>query len=165
MSPWFHAKLWLVRAGMKAQSAGVGQLPPPVAKKNQSGSANGVNVGFRNWSADIMWSVFISVRSARATMMFCWSTPVYGFSQWSWAISRSRFPRHQVRLGRVARDVDVGRVVRVDREARRVAELCPDHAPQVGVDLAHAVVVAGDVDAVAALRSRLGGHQGGALAD
>src|SRR5207253_4959164 len=91
MSPWFQAKLWFVRAGIEAQSAGVGQLPPPVAKKNQLGSANGVNVGLRNWSADIMCSVRISVRSASPAMMLFSTWPVYGFSQLSWAISRSRF--------------------------------------------------------------------------
>ena len=33
MSPWFHAKLWLVRAGMNAHAAGVAQVAgvaPPV---------------------------------------------------------------------------------------------------------------------------------------
>ena len=94
MSPWFHAKLWLVRAGIDAQSAGVAHgvgVAPPVAKKNQSGSANGVKVGVRNGSAVTMCSVFISVLSASATMMLFWTTPVYGFSQLSWDISRSRF--------------------------------------------------------------------------
>ena len=91
MSPWFQAKLWLVRAGIDAQAACVAQAAPPVAKKNQSGSANGVKVGVRAGSAVTMCSVFISTGSASATMMLCWSTPVYGFSQCSWAISRSRF--------------------------------------------------------------------------
>ena len=50
MSPWFQAKLWRDRGGIDAQSAGVAQFAPPVAKKNQSGSANGVNVGVRNGS-------------------------------------------------------------------------------------------------------------------
>src|SRR5207253_8104606 len=66
-SPWFHAKLWLVRPGMKAQAAGVAHavgVVPPVAKKNQFGSANGVNVGVRNGSEVTMCSVFISVLSA-----------------------------------------------------------------------------------------------------
>ena len=61
------------------------------AKKNQSGSANGVNVGVRNGSDVTMCSVRISILSASATMISCWSTPVYGFGQCSWAISRSRF--------------------------------------------------------------------------
>src|SRR5438552_10332815 len=97
MSPWFQAKLWFVLSGMVTQgavgggaeqSAGVG---PPVAKKNQSGSANGVNVGVRAGSAVIMWSVFISVLSARATMMLCSVWVVYGFTALSCAISRSSF--------------------------------------------------------------------------
>ena len=47
-------------------------VAPPVAKKNQSGSANGVKVGVLIGSAVTMWSVFISVWSASATMMsFC----------------------------------------------------------------------------------------------
>src|SRR5207253_4156360 len=90
MSPWFHAKLLLVRAGIDAQASGVAQFPPPVAKKNQFGSANGVNVGVRNGSAVTMCSVFISVLSASATMMLFSTSPVYGFSQLSWDISRSR---------------------------------------------------------------------------
>src|SRR6266496_4092931 len=93
MSPWFQAKLWLVRAGMNAHASGVAHgvgVVPPVAKKNQSGSANGVNVGVRNGSAVIMCSVFISVWSAIATMMLFSTVPVYGFSQLSWPISRSR---------------------------------------------------------------------------
>ena len=64
MSPWFQAKLWFDRAGMNAHAAGVAQVAgvaPPVAKKNQSGSANGVNVGVRNGSAVTMCKVFISV--------------------------------------------------------------------------------------------------------
>src|SRR4029077_11811312 len=94
MSPWFHAKLWLVRAGIEAQAAGVAQaagIAPPVAKKNQSGSANGVKVGVRNGSAVTMCRVFISVLSASPTMMLFWTAPVYGFNQLSWDISRSRF--------------------------------------------------------------------------
>src|SRR3989440_7267787 len=94
MSPWFHAKLWFVRAGMNAHAAGVAHVAgvvPLVAKKNQSGSANGVNVGVRNGSAVIMWRVFIPVWSASRTMMLFSTWPVYGFSQLSWAISRSRF--------------------------------------------------------------------------
>ena len=84
MSPWFHAKLWFVRAGMNAHAACVAQVAGvPEAKKNQSGSANGVNVGVRSGSAVTMCSVFISVRSASATMMFCSSAPVYGFVQCS----------------------------------------------------------------------------------
>src|SRR5437868_15410791 len=93
MSPWFHAKLWLVRAGMKAHAAGVAHVAgvvPPVAKKNQSGSANGVNVGVRNGSVVTMWSAFISVWSASATMMLFSTWFVYGLSQLSWLISRSR---------------------------------------------------------------------------
>ena len=60
-------------------------------------------------------------------------------------------PRHRVGLGRVARDVDVRGVVRVDREVGRVAVLRADHAAQVAVDLADrtAGVVARDRDAVA----------------
>src|SRR4029077_10257666 len=57
MSPWFQAKLWGVRAGMDAHDAGVGQTPPDVEKKNQSGSANNVKVGVRNGSAVTMWRV------------------------------------------------------------------------------------------------------------
>src|SRR6266516_4558400 len=88
MSPWFQAKLWLVRAGMNAHAAGVGQVPsvggtPAVAKKNQSGSANGVKVGVRNGSAVTMCNVFISVWSASATMMLFSTVFVYGFSQLS----------------------------------------------------------------------------------
>src|SRR5919197_875449 len=93
MSPWFHAKLWLVRAGIEAHASGVAQtagVAPPVAKKNQSGSANGVKVGVRNGSAVTMCSVFISVWSAWATMMLFSTAPVYGFSQLRWLISRSR---------------------------------------------------------------------------
>ena len=94
MSPWFHAKLELVRAGMTAHAPGVAHVAgvaPPVAKKNQSGSANGVKVGVRNGSAVTMWSVCISVWSASPTMMLFSTWPVYGFSQLSPAISRSRF--------------------------------------------------------------------------
>src|SRR5262245_55856209 len=94
MSPWFQAKLWFVRAGINAHAAGVAQVTgvgAPVAKKNQFGSANGVNVGVRNGSAVTMCSVFIPVWSARATMMLFWTWLVYGFSQLSCAISRSRF--------------------------------------------------------------------------
>src|SRR6266516_7884950 len=93
MSPWFQAKLWFVRAGMNAHAAGVAHVAgvaPPVAKKNQSGSANGVNVGVRFGSAVIMWSVFISVWSACATMMLFWICPVYGLRPLSCDISRSR---------------------------------------------------------------------------
>ena len=92
MSPWFHAKLWFDRGGMKEQSTGVAQVAgvvPPVAKKNQSGSANGVNVGVRNGSAVTMCSVFISVWSASATMMLFSTLPVYGFRQLSPLVSRS----------------------------------------------------------------------------
>src|SRR6266852_5364034 len=63
---------------MKAQAAGVGHAAPPVAKKNQSGSANGVKVGVRNGSAVTMCNVFISVWSASATMMLFSTKPVYG---------------------------------------------------------------------------------------
>src|SRR5438445_7068111 len=93
MSPWFQAKLWLVRAGIKAQAAGVAHtvgVTPPVANKNQSGSANGVNVGVRNGSAVTMCSVFISVWSASATMILFSTVFVYGFNQLKPAISRSR---------------------------------------------------------------------------
>src|SRR5439155_2492540 len=91
MSPWFQAKLWFERDGMNAQAAGVAQLAGLFdANKNQSGSANGVNVGVRAGSAVIMWSVFISVLSASATMMLFSTWFVYGFSQCSCAISRSR---------------------------------------------------------------------------
>src|SRR5437762_12166482 len=93
MSPWFQAKLWLVRDGIDAHAAGVAQVAgvvPPVAKKNQSGSANGVNVGVRNGSAVTMCNVFIAVWSARPTMMLFSTCPVYGFSQLRCAISRSR---------------------------------------------------------------------------
>src|SRR5437763_14277339 len=94
MSPWFHAKLWLVRAGMNAQAAGVAHVAgvvPPVAKKNQSGSANGVNVGVRKGSVVTMWSDFMPVWSASATMMLFSTVFVYGFNQLRPAISRSRF--------------------------------------------------------------------------
>src|SRR2546423_12976148 len=94
MSPWFQAKLWLVRAGMNAHGGGVVHVAgvvPPVAKKNQLGSANGVNVGGRNGSAVTMCNVFISVGSASPTMMLFSVCPVYGVSQLSPAISRSRF--------------------------------------------------------------------------
>src|SRR5438270_7083526 len=93
MSPWFHAKLWLVRPGMKAHAPGVAHdagVVPPVAKRNQFGSANGVNVGVRNGSAVIMCSVFMPVWSARATMMLFSTVLVYGFNQFRPAISRSR---------------------------------------------------------------------------
>src|SRR5919108_1466459 len=89
MSPWFQAKLWLVRAGMNAHAPGVAQVVgvvPPVAKKNQFGSANGVNVGVRNGSAVIMCSVFIPAWSAWATMMLFSTVFVYGLSQFSPAI-------------------------------------------------------------------------------
>src|SRR6478672_4765090 len=90
MSPWFQAKLWFPLAGMNAHAACVAQVAGELeAKKNQSGSANGVNVGVRAGSAVIMWSVFISVLSASATMMLFSVWLVYGFSQLSWAISRS----------------------------------------------------------------------------
>src|SRR5256885_1747734 len=92
MSPWFQAKLEFPLAGMNAHAACVAQVAGEFeAKKNQFGSANGVNVGVRAGSAVIMCSVFISVLSASATMMLFSTTPVYGFSQLSWAISRSRF--------------------------------------------------------------------------
>src|SRR5919197_5465998 len=92
MSPWFQAKLWFVLAGMKAQAASVAHVAgEPDEKKNQSGSANGVNVGVRAGSAVIMWSVFISVLSASPTMMLFSTLFVYGFSQLSRAISRSSF--------------------------------------------------------------------------
>src|SRR5919109_3810789 len=77
---------------MKAHAAGVAHVAggvPLVAKKNQFGSANGVKVGVRNGSAVIMCNVFMPVWSARATMMLFSTEPVYGFSQLSWAISRS----------------------------------------------------------------------------
>src|SRR4026209_739460 len=80
MSPWFHAKLWLVRAGIDAQVAGVAHAAPPEAKKNQSGSANGVNVGVLAGSAVTVRQRFIAVLSACATMMLFWTNPVYGFS-------------------------------------------------------------------------------------
>src|ERR671934_3024248 len=92
MSPWFHAKLLGPRAGMNAHAAGVPHVAGvPEAKKTQSGSANGVNVGVRAGSAVIMWSVFISVLSASPTMMLFSTLFVYGFSQLSRAISRSSF--------------------------------------------------------------------------
>ena len=93
MSPWFQAKLWLVRAGMNAHASGVAHVAggvPPVAKKNQFGSANGVNVGVRNGSAVTMCSVFIPAWSASATMMLFSTVFVYGFNQLKPAISRSR---------------------------------------------------------------------------
>src|SRR2546421_448936 len=86
MSPWFQAKLWFVRAGMNAQADGEPQsagVAPPVAKKNQSGSANGVNVGVRNWSAVTICSVFIPVWSASATMILFSTALVYGFRQFN----------------------------------------------------------------------------------
>ena len=63
---------------------------PLVAKKNQFGSANGVKVGVRKGSAVTMCSVFIPVWSASATIILFSTAPVYGFSQLSWLISRSR---------------------------------------------------------------------------
>src|SRR5512138_1675724 len=78
---------------MKAQAAGLAQVLgvlPPVAKKNQLGSANGVNVGVRMGSAVTICNVRISVRSASATMILFSTEPVYGFSQLNWAISLSR---------------------------------------------------------------------------
>ena len=89
MSPWFQAKLWSTVGGMNAQRRRRAVRAPPVAKKNQSGSANGVNVGVRNGSAVTMCSVFIPVWSASATMMLFSTVFVYGFSQLSSAISRS----------------------------------------------------------------------------
>ena len=77
MSPWFQAKLWLVRAGIEAHAASVAHVAgDPDAKKNQFGSANGVNVGVRAGSAVTMCSVFISVWSASATMMLFSTDPV-----------------------------------------------------------------------------------------
>src|SRR5436190_7560203 len=92
MSPWFHANVSApeLRSGIDAHAAGVVQTPPPVAKKNQFGSANGVYVGVRSGSAVTMCNVFISVRSACATMMLFSTALVYGFSQLSLAVSRSR---------------------------------------------------------------------------
>src|SRR5207247_11334366 len=86
MSPWFHAKLWFVRAGIDAHAAGVAHgegVAPPVAKKNQSGSAKSVKVGVRKGSAVTMCSVFSSTGSAIARMIpFGWfsTVPVYGFT-------------------------------------------------------------------------------------
>ena len=93
MSPWFHANVSApeLRSGIDAHAAGVGQAPPPVAKKNQFGSANGVYVGVRSGSAVSMCRVLISVRSACATMMLFSTVLVYGFSQLSRAVSRSSF--------------------------------------------------------------------------
>src|SRR5712691_7143835 len=57
---------------MEAQAAGVAHVAgvtPPVAKKNQSGSANGVKVGVRNGSAVTMCNVFIMVALADHTEM------------------------------------------------------------------------------------------------
>ena len=69
---------------MNAHAAGIAQVAGEFeAKKNQLGSANGVNVGVRAGSAVIMWSVFISVLSASATMMLCSVWFVYGFNQFS----------------------------------------------------------------------------------
>src|SRR6185437_10511673 len=93
MSPWFQAKLCDVRAGIDAHASGVAQVAggvPPVAKKNQSGSANGVNVGVLFGSAVTICSVFIPVWSASATMILFSTEFVYGFCQLSPAISRSR---------------------------------------------------------------------------
>src|SRR6478735_1259501 len=81
MSPWFQAKLWDVRAGMNAHVAGVGQTPPDVEKKNQSGSANNVKVGVRNGSAVTMCRVASSTGSTIAWMMLLWTELLYGFSQ------------------------------------------------------------------------------------
>src|SRR4030088_3270663 len=78
---------------MNAHAAGVRHVAGVaalVAKKNQFGSANGVNVGVRIGSVVIMCSVFMPVWSASATMMLFSTTPVYGFSQLNWLISRSR---------------------------------------------------------------------------
>src|SRR6059058_5297329 len=98
MSPWFQAKLWFVRAGMKAHGpGGVGGFAhvtgdaPLVAKKNHSGSANAVNVGVRYGSDVTMCKVFMAAGSASATMMLFSTALVYGFGQLSWLISRSRF--------------------------------------------------------------------------
>src|SRR5712691_465495 len=91
MSPWFHAKLLSLRAGIDAQAARVAHVALPDAKKNQFGSANGVKVGVRAGSAVTMWSVFISVWSACATMMLFSTLFVYGLSQLRCAISRSSF--------------------------------------------------------------------------
>ena len=91
MSPWFQAKLWRVRArDERARRRRRAGDAPPVAKKNQSGSANSVNVGVRIGSAVTMCRIFISTGSASATMMLFWTALVYGFSQLRPAISRSR---------------------------------------------------------------------------
>jgi hypothetical protein len=66
----------LVRAGIEAQSVCAAQAVAPEAKKNQSGSANGVKVGVRNGSAVTMCRVFISTLSASATMMLFSTAPV-----------------------------------------------------------------------------------------
>src|SRR5438552_1018097 len=90
MSPWFQAKLWLVLAGIVAHASGVPQVAGVLeAKKNQSGSANSVNVGVRIGSAVTMWSVFSVTGSASRWVMSVWTWLVYGFSQLSPALSRS----------------------------------------------------------------------------
>src|SRR5438132_5457009 len=89
MSPWFQAKLDGPRAGMKAQSEGSVHVGPPVAKKNQSGSAKSVNVGVLAGSAVIMCSVFSSTGSASACVIPFSTWPEYGFNQLSPALSRS----------------------------------------------------------------------------
>src|SRR5438094_5786140 len=84
MSPWFQANVWFDGGGIDAHAAWVAQVAGVAeAKKNQSGSAKSVNVGVRNGSAVTMCSVFSSTGSANATVIPRWSTPVYGFSQWS----------------------------------------------------------------------------------
>src|SRR5256714_13876505 len=91
MSPWFHAKLWFVRAGMNAHAAGVAHVAgvvPPGAEKNQAGSANGVDGGVRNGSAGAMWSVFIPVGAARPTMMLFSTWPADRVSPLGWGIFR-----------------------------------------------------------------------------
>ena len=132
MSPWFQAKLWDVRSGIVTQ--GDVQLGAP-AKKNQLGSANGVNVGVRNGSAVTMCSAFIPVWSACATMMLLSVLPVYGFTALSWLISRS-----SVRvIGSACAGLPVIQTFGASSEwtvnGVDVAELRRDHAAQVRVDL------------------------------
>ena len=73
--------------------------------------------------------------------------------------------RLRIRLARIARDVDVRCVVRVDGERCLVVELRPDHRAQVAVDLADAGVVAGRDDAIAARGRRLVSDKVVALVD
>src|SRR2546423_14330497 len=91
MSPWFQAKLWLDLDGMNAHAACVAQVAGVFeAKKNQAGSANGVNVGVRAGSAVGLWGVFISGLSAGATLVLFSRWAVEGVVQVRRGLFRSR---------------------------------------------------------------------------